>query len=142
MYKCIISFGSNYFCQEHFQKSWQELSPYLLDIHYSPKVYTNPINFPYSSENFLNQIIYAHTHLELEQLQQICKDIEIACGRTPELQKCAPYLVPMDIDIIVWGNLVVKHLDLERPYVIEGLQYLGFDVDKLYNHRLDSKTSE
>lgn len=132
-HRCIISLGSNHLAREHFKKVWQRLTPYLSEVSSSPRVYTEPINFPHSSELFLNQILCAYSYVELEVLQRVCKSIEISCGRSEEQRELTPHLMPMDIDIVVWDAQVLKPRDFDRPYLIEGLQYLGLNVDKLRN---------
>lgn len=130
-HRCIISLGSNHLPQEHLKKAWGELLPYFTQVNSSPRIYTDPINFPHSQEQFLNQILDAYSCVELPRLQQVCKAIERTCGRTPEQKERAPHLMPLDIDIVVWDTQVLKPHDFERPYLLDGLQTLGLDATRL-----------
>lgn len=130
-HKCLISLGSNYRPKEQLEQARRHLLPHLLYVRMSQEVYTDPINFPYSSALFLNQVLYGECDLPLNELQKHCKALEEHLGRTDAGRREHPERMPMDIDIVIWDNEILKPNDFYRGYLLEGIASLGFDASRL-----------
>ena len=62
------------------------------------------------------------TEMEKEAIVNALKRIEIKAGRRPE-DKTAEK-VPLDIDLLVYGNEILKPKDMERTYIRKGVEEL------------------
>ena len=63
---------------------------------------------------FLNSVVEVATSLAPERLLDVCKDVENRMGRRPGI-RWGPRLI--DVDILLYGNLVVQlpHLEIPHP---------------------------
>ena len=62
---------------------------------------------------FLNSVAEMATTLDPERLLDVCKDVEARIGRRPGI-RWGPRLI--DVDILLYGNLVVQLPQLEIPH--------------------------
>ena len=93
---------------------------------------TEPIGFE-DQPMFLNTAVSATTFLDPPELLRFAKGIEADLGRQPGFRN-APR--PIDIDILLYGDLVVETPDLtiphpgidERAFVLAPLSEIAFDV--------------
>jgi len=67
-------------------------------------------------------VAIAYTTLSHSEITPLLKAIEKAAGRSKELK--AVGIIPIDIDLIQWNDLVLKPEDLTRSYVRKGLDEL------------------
>lgn len=71
---------------------------------------------------FSNQVAMFVTEMEKEAIVNALKRIEIKAGRRPEDK--AAEKVPLDIDLLVYGNEILKPKDMERTYIRKGVEEL------------------
>jgi 7,8-dihydro-6-hydroxymethylpterin-pyrophosphokinase len=63
------------------------------------------------------------TNLEYDELKKRFKDMEILAGRKPEMK--IQGIVPLDIDIVIWNQEVIRPKDLAMEYIKQGLTELS-----------------
>lgn len=121
----LLSIGSNHRAElqipmvlEHIEKAVHILST-------SHPLRTKPINFPYPSQDFINLLIYAESDMSLDALVQWSKALEVQAGRTIHLRTQHPELIPLDIDIVLWGDALLRPQDLQRYYIPKALDSMG-----------------
>lgn len=66
------------------------------------------------SASFFNQLAIAYTPLAAEAVVARLKTIEKEIGRRPEDK--ANGLIPIDIDLLQWNDLILRSEDLKRDY--------------------------
>lgn len=75
-----------------------------------------------SSSGYLNQIVKAKVGCDYNTALAATKSVERALGRRPEHKgQC---IVPIDIDIVLWGDEIVRPLDYESEYFKQGMGML------------------
>ncbi len=72
--------------------------------------------------DYINALVIARTTVSPETLIALFKQLEQRAGRTPESKKNG--LVPLDIDLISYGETILKPEDMNRPYTTIGLTML------------------
>jgi 2-amino-4-hydroxy-6-hydroxymethyldihydropteridine diphosphokinase len=72
--------------------------------------------------SFLNQVAQLTTSLSAAELKRLFKEIESEAGRTPEEK--AQEIVRLDIDLLTYGDTLLKAEDMERDYVERGIALL------------------
>lgn len=75
------------------------------------------------SPDYLNMVVRGYTDLEASTLCAMCKEQEAKCGRSPLSKQRG--VVELDIDLVQYGNVILRPADLMRPYVQRGLQTLA-----------------
>ena len=71
---------------------------------------------------FSNQVAMFATDMEKEDIVSALKRIEIKAGRRPE-DKVAEK-IPLDIDLLGYGNEILRPKDMERTYIRKGVEEL------------------
>lgn len=111
--KFIISLGSNTRAMEYIPYALTELRKVLNIDRETELMRTKPVDFPYPSGDFINVILWGETDLDREEIYDFLHRLEEVAGR----ERNTPALVPLDADLLVWGDEVLKPKDLERPYM-------------------------
>lgn len=124
-HQLIITLGSNTGSASPLDLALSELRQSLTISSLSPLMQTEAVDFAYPSPPFLNRLIVASTTLSYEAMLCECKRIEQLCGRSEQQRATTPQIIPLDLDIIVWGSTICKPQDLSRPYVLQGLASLA-----------------
>lgn len=114
MNKFLISIGSNTDGKSNLSLCRIFLDSYFENITYSEICETEPYGDNYS-HNFINQIAFIESEMNIEQVQSTLKSIEYKIGRRPEDKQFG--LVKIDVDLVVWNKEIIKPKDLERNYV-------------------------
>lgn len=81
----------------------------------------NGIDAPY-----LNAIMVGTTNLSLDEANRALKQWETICGRTPASKQQG--VIPIDLDIVVWNNEVIRPVDYSREFVSRGISSLLYDL--------------
>jgi 2-amino-4-hydroxy-6-hydroxymethyldihydropteridine diphosphokinase len=116
MNHCIISISSNYQAEKLLIKAIELLHVNFPSILFSEKVETEPMGKGYTS-NFFNLAAVFECPDSFEQLNAQFKKMEMEFGRTAELK--LQKIVPLDIDIILWNNEVVREDYYKFPVLRE-----------------------
>ena len=93
----------------------------FVSIAFSNSVYTEPIGLT-GSAPFLNQVAVAYTSEQPDEIKHLLKRIEYKLQRMPDDKNFG--IVPIDIDLLQWNELILKPDDLRRYYIIEGIRAL------------------
>lgn len=72
--------------------------------------------------DYFNAVVKGVTSLSIEELDSHCKDYELSHGRTPEARSIGD--VPIDIDVVVYDNEIVRPNDFRREFFQIGYQQL------------------
>jgi 2-amino-4-hydroxy-6-hydroxymethyldihydropteridine diphosphokinase len=75
---------------------------------------TEPVGEVLDQADFLNAAIRIRTELEPEALLDLCKEIEVARGRTLEAPRHSPR--PLDLDLLLLGDLELNTERLTLPH--------------------------
>lgn len=73
----------------------------------------NGIDRPY-----LNSVIQISTDKDIQELTALFKNYEIICGRTSRSK--AEGIIPLDIDIIIWNDTIVRPKEYAFEYFMKG----------------------
>lgn len=121
---CIICLGSNYNRRENLPLARRRLEALFPSIRFAAEQDTTPLYFK-NPALFANQVALFETGQSREVIRGVLKEIERLAGRLPgdKLQE----KVCLDIDLLCYGDEVLKPLDLKRAYVQEGLKELQIE---------------
>lgn len=121
----IISLGSNLPFEEAHSNITKAES-YLFDF------FEGQISFSahYETEGvgsgvgkmYVNSVARGNTSLSADDIRQALKEYERNMGRTPEAK--AQGIVPIDLDLLSYGDIILKSKDLQQEYVLRGLREL------------------
>ena len=119
--KCTLCLGSNFNKLTSLEAARQYLLPIFPDIRFDEEQLTPAIGNGFRSP-FLNQVASFSTALTAEEVRLELKEIERKLGRLPEDK--AKGIVRIDIDLLTYGEQILKPADLERDYIQKGLKNL------------------
>ena len=122
LHSCLLCLGSNFYRTAHLAYARRDLKVFFPDIRFAPEMETEAIGSRFLSP-FSNQVAKMETSLTAEEIRAILKQIERDNGRLPEDK--AQGVVKLDIDLLKFGDEVLKPADLALPYVQAGLKELG-----------------
>ena len=114
--KTILSFGANIGdIEKNFLIAKRSLmSAGLKNIKTSSLYKNKPFGCPEGSPDFINAAISGIWNEAPEKLYLLCKQTEIACGRPEDHPRWISRT--LDIDIIFFGNLILKSEKLQIPH--------------------------
>lgn len=119
--KAILTLGSNYGDrEENIQKARRYLRDICKTVKASP-IYESPDYLGHGTK-YLNLIMEVDTPVAQEQLISQLKKIEIKLGRTNERRERGE--VPIDVDLVIFENEVVKPSDYDAAYFKTGFGQL------------------
>ena len=121
MVNVILSLAANRYQKSNLAKDRQRLGEVLTNIHYTTEQWTEPLSTK-RRDPYLNQLAEGQTELGLEELNRRLKQIETDFGRTPEKRQRG--IVPIDLDILQYGDQRHHERDWQRPYVADLLGQL------------------
>jgi 2-amino-4-hydroxy-6-hydroxymethyldihydropteridine diphosphokinase len=121
MTKVILSLAANRYQKSNLARARLCLGEVLSDISYTSEQWTNPMGGT-RRELYLNQLATGYTTLAMEELIQRFKAIECDFGRTPQKRQLG--IVPIDIDILQYGEKRLHERDWDRPYITSLMQEL------------------
>ena len=113
MNRVVLSLGSN--CTDRYSQMnncvvW--LSNIINDIKVSSVYSTPALNV--KDNDYLNAVVEGFVVCDFDTLKEELKDYEKICGRTAQSKLVG--VVPIDIDIVIWNDDVVKIGDYEQSY--------------------------
>lgn len=119
---CLIELGSNEPSEATVRSVQDVLRTCFPSVRFGRLRQTEPVGIA-SPRPFFNISGRFETHLTQEEVTALFKRIEADHGRRPEDK--AQNIVRIDIDLLVYGDTVLKAKDLQREYVRAGLADLG-----------------
>lgn len=112
----IISIGSNYNQKENISFAKKKLAGMLGEqTSFTRDMWTEPVGI--QSEKFINCICISTTRHTLLQLTKAFKQLEKKCERSKKNDLISK--IPLDIDILLYGNQRYHERDWERQYIQE-----------------------
>lgn len=122
MNRIVLSIGSNC-CERELQMSncIDMLSKLLIDIEVSHIYETPALNDVDNS--YLNGVVKGGIQFEYDELKLKFKQYEKDCGRTPDSKKKG--VIPIDIDIVIWNDEILKNQDFNQSYFQIGWKCLN-----------------
>lgn len=120
--ECIICVGSN--CgdrRKNVEASLKWLSGILGDFRHS-HIYATP-DCHGGQKEYMNAVCRGKTELEASELDSLCKDFEISCGRDSESRAAGN--VPIDVDVVVYGEKILRERDYHAGFFRIGLMSLA-----------------
>ena len=112
----IISIGSNYNQKENISFAKKKLAGMLGEqTSFTRDMWTEPVGI--QSEKFINCICISTTRHTLLQLTKAFKQLEKKCERSMKNDLISK--IPLDIDILLYGNQRYHEKDWERQYIQE-----------------------
>lgn len=112
----IISIGSNYNQKENISFAKKKLAGMLGEqTSFTRDMWTEPVGI--QSEKFINCICISTTRHTLLQLTKAFKQLEKKCERSKKNGLISK--IPLDIDILLYGNQRYHEKDWERQYIQE-----------------------
>ena len=124
LHTCLLCLGSNLDGAKRLSAARQALLSHFPDIRFSQEMVTEAIGTGFLSP-FHNQVARFTTPFSAEEVRVILKQIERDNGRLPEDK--ANGIVKLDIDLLVVDEVVLKAKDLEREFVIRGMEELAYN---------------
>ena len=117
MNRFVMSLGSNSVDRHEQMAAAIDAVSSLLNVSRRSPVYeTKPWG---GGDNlYLNCVIAGETSMNFEQVNAFAKDWERQSGRDEAAKKAG--IVPIDIDIVIWNDDVLRHKELERDYFMRG----------------------
>ncbi len=121
MNRLILSLGSNstdreWQMSQAIDRMKQLFNKTVVSETYEVPAY-NGVDAPY-----LNAVMVATTAMSLEETTAALKQWETLCGRTPASKLQG--VIPIDIDVVVWNDEVLRPVDYSRSYVSLGISRL------------------
>lgn len=118
---CRLCIGSNYHRKENMALAQRRLAEVFPLIRFAKERETKPVSL-HNRALFSNQVACFYTETDREAVAGILKRIEAEAGRKPEDK--ARERICLDIDLLSYGNCILKPEDLKRDYIVEGLSEL------------------
>ena len=114
MNTAVVSVGSNINPKENIETSKKKISNEFKLIGSSTFIKTKPIGFK-DQDDFYNGAFLIQTDRELDEVNSVLKNIEVAIGRVRSSNKQGPREI--DLDIIIWNNAVIDNDVYERDFL-------------------------
>ena len=119
MHTCLLCLGSNIEASTRLSAARSTLLSHFPHIRFSEEMVTEAIGSGFLSP-FHNQVASLETSLSAEQVRVILKNIEQGQGRLPEDKTQG--IVKLDIDLLMYDDIVLKPKDMEKKFVMEGIK--------------------
>lgn len=125
MNTAVISLGSNVTDREEIVRSAIADIQHEFMVEAVSAVYEAPDD-RYAAMPYSNAVMRLSTDLGHDLLHAHFKAMESRYGRTPESKKSRQ--VPLDIDIVIFNDTIVRPADFSRSYFIHGYTILPRQV--------------
>lgn len=123
MNQMLISLGSNMTQGEQNMNTAIEQIRALANFARFSSIYeTEPVG-QHRHARYKNCVAQIHTSDSLDNWQHFFKKLEKEMGRNAESKSQGN--VPLDIDIVIWNEDVIRPKDLSAPYIQIGLQEIA-----------------
>jgi 2-amino-4-hydroxy-6-hydroxymethyldihydropteridine diphosphokinase len=124
MNDCIIGIGSNIEADKNILEMLRLLAEKVEIIQVSELVQTKPIGIV-EQPDYINGAVLIRTEMNLEALTLYLKKMEDRMGRDRSQKKFGPRNI--DLDILIWNNLVVDQDYYTRSFLRNSAAELGFE---------------
>jgi len=121
IHRVVIGIGANIDPKKNIQSALQLLGSVHKLVAFSEMVQTAPLGFS-DQPDFLNGAALIETEMDKSTLNNWLKSVEKQLGRVRTANKCGPR--PIDLDIVVWDDVIVDPHVQERPFLKNAVQEL------------------
>ena len=121
MHRCILCIGSNYRAETYMGMAEMLLNQRFPSIRWGKLIKTLPEETSCPAP-YLNRAALLNTIWDADTLRYYFKSIEKACGRTSLSKQTG--IIPLDIDLLMIDNTVLKPEDMQKHYVRQALEGL------------------
>lgn len=118
---CVICLGSNLEACSHLTEARNVLERLFPDVVFGEQIDT-PAEGVVGQADYVNVAARFTTQLTAEQVVWRLKQIEKENGRRPEDKQSGR--IPLDIDLLMYGDQILKPQDMEKDYVRLAFQSL------------------
>jgi 2-amino-4-hydroxy-6-hydroxymethyldihydropteridine diphosphokinase len=116
-----VAVGSNVEPERNLTLAVDELRRQFPDVRFSPWYRNTAVGF--EGADFINLVAGFSTQLSFDELLAKLHAIEELCGRPREAPRWAPR--SMDLDVLLYGDVVEPNLKLPRPDLMKRAFMLG-----------------
>jgi len=124
MNDCIIGIGSNIEAEKNIPEMLRFLADKVEIVRVSQMVQTKPIGIAEQAD-YTNGAVLIRTEMTLEALSLYLKKLEDRMGRDRSQKKFGPRNI--DLDILIWNNVVVDQDYYTRDFLRNSAAELGFE---------------
>jgi 2-amino-4-hydroxy-6-hydroxymethyldihydropteridine diphosphokinase len=125
MNNCIIGIGSNLEAEINIPQALKILAVDVEIVQVSQMLKTKPIGI-IDQPDFTNGAVRILTDMDFETLSDYLKQLEDRMGRDRTQQKFGPRNI--DLDILIWNNVVVDADYYTRDFLRKSATELGFET--------------
>ena len=115
----VLSVGSN--CSSDYVSDAIKWLSTHIEYFIASDMYKTPSIHGYG-DPYVNAVAMGETELEQEEFNRTLKQYEIKCGRDESCR--AAGIVPIDIDIVMWNNEVIRYRDYRHEFFQIGFRQL------------------
>lgn len=126
MNDCIIGIGSNIEADKNIQEMLRLLAEKVEIVQVSELVQTQPIGI-IEQADYINGAVLIRTEMNLKALSLSLKKLEDQMGRDRSQKKFGPRNI--DLDILIWNNVVVDQDYYTRSFLRNSAAELGFEKE-------------
>lgn len=121
MNRFVLSIGSN--SSDRYEKMSMTIERLnsLLNIEAASSVYET-LPWGGGDKLYINCVMAGTTSMDMECLIEMTKELEKQCGRDEETKKQG--IVPIDLDIVIWNDTVLRPKELSRDYFVTGYRQI------------------
>lgn len=120
--RCVICLGSNTDGEFYLAFARKILDRTFARMQWGEIVKTTPEGTE-NSAPYLNQAAVMETDMPAGELKAFFKEIEKKCGRTSEGKLKG--IIPLDIDLLIFGTQIMKPADMNKSYVRQALHSIA-----------------
>lgn len=125
--KVVICIGSNFDADINIEKAKAVLERELGPITFADQTESKAVNWSKPCM-FTNQVGYFESDKEFDYIKQLTKQIERDLGRNAGQRALGN--MPMDIDIVIWNDAILKPDDLKQTYVHDAIRSLELSLNQ------------
>lgn len=122
-HRCLVCLGSNHDPDTKLDAALEAIAEHFNILNIGKRIMTEPEGTDAHSKPYLNQAIIIESYANPDEIISIFKLIERQNGRTAESKSSG--IVPLDIDLLVYDEQILKPADMEKAYVISAVSSLS-----------------
>ena len=128
MNDCIIGIGSNIDADKNIAEMLKLLAVDVEIVGISQMIQTKPIPSTRDQPDYINGAVRIRTAMDQNALSFYLKKLEDRLGRVRNQEKFGPRNI--DLDILIWNNVVVDQDYYTRDFLRNSAAELGFEEVK------------
>ena len=118
----VLSIGANCGDKEQSVRAARDWVADLLDDCKSSDIYLTPA-VGHSTGSYANCVVAGEYSRSIETLNILCKEFEESRGRDSDCRNNGT--VPVDIDIVIAGNIILREWDFRQQFFQQGFKEIN-----------------